>query len=200
MKTRIEKTGKFFWLSFPIVMAIFCSSCGTIGQHIMPSYPPVKSPVYIGTCGDVGEIFSKEKGQPIITRAVCCVDLPFSLVADTLWLPFDLYDYHLHVQEANLLKGWTFKQYERDRVGNVTNPFEQVIDNDYQAFLKQNNLDSMGMVSGFYKNDTGQYGAYAVEFEAMPRGERDSYHYYLFYDKNGKRFKVKKYYYGHYSC
>jgi len=134
-----------------------------------------------------------------MTRVVCCIDFPFSFVADTLWFPFDLYDYHLQLEEANLLKGWTFKPFpgfEFGPQGHNTNHLNQVIIDDYEGFIKQKNLNLMGAITGFYEDGKGQY---AVEFEAL-EGGRDSYHYFLFYDKDGKKIKLKKYYAGHYSC
>jgi uncharacterized protein YceK len=194
MKMRIKKFNKFFWLSFPILLMVLCSGCRTVGEHAFPSYPPIKSPVYKGTCGDFGDVFSADKNDPIITRVFCFVDFPFSFVADTLWFPFDLYDYNTHLEEANLLKGWTFKRFEPDYFvhGNTTNRFDQVIINDYEDFIKQNSLDVVSTIWGYNEDGKGQY---AVDFDVG--AGQDEFHYFLFYDKSGKRIKVKKYFIGH---
>jgi uncharacterized protein YceK len=203
MKTRIKNFNKFFWLSFPILLAVFCSGCRTVGEHAFPSYPSV-GPLYKGTCGDaqsIGSVFKKDKDFSVMARigvgAFCCLDLPLSFGADTLWFPFDLYDYHLQIEEANLLKGWTFKYFDNDyRIhGYTTNRFEQGIINDYENFAKQNGLDIVSVIYGHHEDGKGQY---AVDFDAGVG--HDVFHYFLFYDKDGKRIKAKKYLTGHVSC
>jgi hypothetical protein len=68
----------------------------------------------------------------------------------------------------------------------------QIINKDLNDFIKQ--LSPEGnryvYVIGYYKDGTGQH---AINFEIFEAHENSSWHYALFYDKNGKRTKVVKY-------
>jgi len=98
----------------------------------------------------------------------------------------------------NLLEGCTSKQFESDRQGNITSHFDQAIVDDCNGFMKQENVSFLyGALQGLYEDDKGQY---AVEFDAITNGKLYCWHYFLFYDKNGKRIKVIKYYLGRSSC
>lgn len=95
------------------VMAIFLSSCASM--TIRSGEPPAKDLVFGATRMDLGMLWENGvRGDPVfqmapawdsqtgvsspkadpLTRAIvafgCLFDLPFSLVSDTLFLPFDL--------------------------------------------------------------------------------------------------------------
>jgi len=102
--------------------------------------------------------------------------------------------------EPDPLASWKFKPFpgwELPPYGHNTNHLDQAIVDDYQDFIKKNNLDTMGAITGFYEDGTGQH---AVEFEAFEVGPNakesginTSWHYVLIYNTNNQRIKLIKY-------
>ncbi|HEY1661291.1 MAG TPA: hypothetical protein VGI03_02640 [Verrucomicrobiae bacterium] len=94
------------------------------------------------------------------------------------------------------LTGWTFRGFDDYEPSSERHHYQldNAITDDYQDFIKTNNLDTMGAITGFYEDGTGQH---AIEFEGMlvgpnSRGEI-SWHYVLIYNKDNKRVKTTKY-------
>jgi hypothetical protein len=130
--------------------------------------------------------------------------LPILLSAMLVWTAgcgifFPFPDWHPFSSHTNPLKeGWTFRPFpgfEMPPYGHNTNRLDQAITDNYQDFLKKNNLSTVGAITGFFEDGTGQH---AIQFETGINGT--SWVYTLIYDKNNKRIKVMRYVSGHYAC
>lgn len=75
-------------------------------------------------------------------------------------------------------------------------PLNKGIRDDYQNYLGKDEPNYYTMELSYYEDGTGQH-AVRVQTYTM---DRDSYVFIFIYDKSNVRVKVKKYYYGHYSC
>ena len=105
----------------------------------------------------------------------------------------------LFERRSDPLATWTFKPYphfENPPYGHNANHLDQVIVDDYEGYIKKNNLYPVSAITGFYEDGTGQH---AVEFLASyaPAYSRK---YVLIYDKENKRIKVIKYGDSHNPC
>ena len=89
------------------------------------------------------------------------------------------------------LAGWTFRTFDNFSVPGAQHHYhlDKAIMDDYQDFIRKDNLFVSGAITGFYEDGTGQH---AVEFEAFVAGN-ESWHYAIIYDKENKRVKVVKY-------
>jgi uncharacterized protein YceK len=165
----------------------FCSGCGTLisGQ-------PSKN-VYggIGTdCKWIGE-----KGGGSAGRIVAIIDVPFSLTADTLFLPWDLY-FIVKTYPSDLVKGWTcynanLQPPNRHDPGEPYYQIDKAIIDDYTAYAHSvwpKGHDFFISEVDYYEDGTGQH-AVRIELETGLRRYRE---YYLFYDKNNVRTKVMR--------
>jgi hypothetical protein len=91
------------------------------------------------------------------------------------------------------LVAWTFRPFpgwEAPPYGHNTNRLDKAISDDYQDFIKKNELNPFGAITGFYEDGTGQH---AVEFAAFPLDQNATWNYVLIYDKENKRIKLIKY-------
>ncbi len=71
------------------LVTLVCSGCATFRSHEPEGYDSmVQSGVYRGVREDWRAIVHPEDMEGL-GKPVFCLDLPFSFVADTLWLPFD---------------------------------------------------------------------------------------------------------------
>jgi hypothetical protein len=93
---------------------------------------------------------------------------------------------------SNPIEGWTFRQFDA-----FSPPYDQhhyhldeAISEDYQDFITNNKLYTLGAVTGFYEDGTGQH---AIAFEAFPPNQNATWHYVLIYDRGNKRTRTKKY-------
>jgi hypothetical protein len=96
------------------------------------------------------------------------------------------------------LAGWTSRGFD-DYLPSLQRhhyQLDKAITDDYQDFIKKNNLILSGAITGFYEDGTGQH---AVEFIAFPHGENATWNYVLIYDKENQRIKVIKYGYTRYQ-
>lgn len=101
--------------------------------------------------------------------------------------------------KADPLVGWTFKPFpgwELPPYGHNTNHIDNAITENYQAFIKEHQLNIFGSITGFFENDAGQH---AIKFTAFPPGENATWDYVLIYDKSNKRIKVLRYNYARYQ-
>jgi len=90
------------------------------------------------------------------------------------------------------LVGWTSRGFD-DYLPSLQRhhyQLDKAITDDYQDFIKKNNLDLMGAITGFLEDGTGQH---AVRFEAFPPNQNATWTYVLIYNKENKRIKVMKY-------
>jgi len=157
---------------------ILCSGCGSVVSRINS---PNANPVYIGTRSDFHSVANNHgMNSEIWHRAIWVLDVPFSVVADTLWLPFDLYDLSEQRPTVDPLLGWTPVPAPAaapgDNVHTAKIPFNAKITEAVDAFIKKkafkfgpqssvalkksNHVESMR----FYEDDTGRH---AVEM-AIP--------------------------------
>lgn len=178
-----------------MVVLAACSGCCSLGQRILPSS---ENPVYRGTRLDCHQTVHQEyANQPVIDHIGAALDLPFSFVADTLFLPFDLVEWS-KLSTPDPLKGWTFRPlpgWGPPRYHN-TNHLDQAIIDDYQDFIKKKGLGIISPVTGFYEDGQGDIG---VQFEAFV-SSNESWHFALIYNKQNKRVKVVKFGRGRYMC
>src|SRR5438067_2207278 len=67
---------------------IFCSGCAAVGTRIVGSYP---RPYFSGVRGDAAMIGDRKSISPNsrCNPALAVIDMPFSLLADILFIPFD---------------------------------------------------------------------------------------------------------------
>jgi hypothetical protein len=96
-------------------------------------------------------------------------------------------------QTPDPLAGWTFRPFpgfEMPPYGHNTNHLNKAITENYQDFIAKNKLDTLGAITGFFENGTGQY---AVGFRAFDNNHNAYWHYALFYEKENRRTKVIKY-------
>jgi len=171
-----------------------CSGCRTFWEHSI--FCSSENPVYGGTRGNCRDIFhqndTNQPGQMVKgTVLVSVVDLPFSLVADTLLLPFDLVEWS-EVSTPDPLKGWTFREFPvvgPARYGARPNILDKAIIDDYQNYMAKRKQTQDTPIRGFYEDGTGRR---AVEFESWVAGN-ESWHYAFIYDKENKRVKVVRY-------
>jgi uncharacterized protein YceK len=170
-----------------LITTLFCPGCGTIGNQQGSRTP---NPVYGGTRDDCLTIaYPGLFGMPI--AVVTCVDLPFSLVGDTLLLPVDLAR-RQHNSGAEL-NGWTYRPfpgYEMPPYGHNTNHLDSAVMSDYQDYINKEGLAVLDSISGYYQNGMGLR---AIKFTAFsPHREHYSHNYVLIYDKENKRIKTIK--------
>ena len=100
--------------------------------------------------------------------------------------------------EPDPLSGWTFRTFDEYSVPGKEGQYhlEKSVTNDYGAFIKTNNLNVFGAITGFFEDGAGQR---AVEFEAFPPGQNASWRYVLIYSKDNQRIKVIQYGYKRYQ-
>jgi uncharacterized protein YceK len=178
----------FAQLTFAAFLSL-CAGCSTIGMHL---FPASRNPVYSGTRNDCHGIVHPD-GSAMVPVA-SCVDLPFSFVADTLFLPSDLVDWS-EMSRPDPLKDWTFKPFPVGRSGNLTtNTLDPAIVADYQGYIKKKGL-SAGGVTGYFEDGKGHVG---IEFEAYSGNE--SWVYALIYDHRNKRIKTVRFNHQRYMC
>jgi uncharacterized protein YceK len=180
----------FAYITFAACVAL-CSGCSTVGMHI---FPQSTNPVYGGIRNDCHCIAHPEGS--VVLPVVCTVDLPFSLVADTLWLPADMHEWS-ELSVPDPLTDWTYKPFPTDRTGNITtNTLDKAIVDDYEDFIKKNGLDLIGGgVDGFFEDGKGNRG---VKFEGYFGNE--SWQYALIYDSKNKRIKTVRFDRHRYMC
>ena len=94
--------------------------------------------------------------------------------------------------ESDPLLGWNFCTFDEFSVPGKEYHYhlEQLVTDDYKIFIKTNNLNVFGAITGFFEDGSGQR---AVEFEAFPYGQNASWHYVLIYNGENKRIKVIRY-------
>jgi hypothetical protein len=100
--------------------------------------------------------------------------------------------------EPDPLSGWTFRAFDEYSVPGKEGHYhvEKSVTDDYEAFIKTNNLKVFGAITGFFEDGTGQR---AVEFEAFPGEPNASWSYVLIYNKENRRVKVIRYGYKRYQ-
>jgi hypothetical protein len=101
-------------------------------------------------------------------------------------------------RHSDPLAGWTF--YSFPNLGPPylykTKPLDQAIIDDYQSYIKKNDLYLQGAIGGFYEDGAGQR---AVGFTAFPPQKNATWNYVLIYDNQDKRVKVIRYGYVRYQ-
>ncbi len=169
-------THAFAFLIISITTLAACSGCSTLNTHL---FPAADNPVYKGTRDDAQQMARGDIQEPIWFRIGSGIDLPFSLAADTLFLPFDV----VACSERSTpdpAKGWTYQQFET---------LDKAIIEDYHSYIEEKKLKVSGGVSGFYDVGTGQR---AVEFEVFTDGNT-SWHFALIYDRQNRRLRVVRF-------
>jgi uncharacterized protein YceK len=135
-----------------LIVATACSGCGSFYARCYP--PPNR--VYVGVRQDTEFVFSDGNWGII-------VDYPFSAIVDTVLLPVDLWP-KSHPKDP--LKGWTFREFDALGIpGHQHHPMDKAVIDDYQYFITNNTIATIGAVSGFFENGTGQH---AIQFEGSP--------------------------------
>ena len=172
----------------PIIVATaFCSGCGTIvsDQPNENIYGGIRTDGHWIADGNVAAI----------------VDAPFSVTADTLFFPFDLYC--ALNSPADLVKGWT-RHVAYEGIASVDPPnlkkgeslhtsynIDESVIVDYTAYARSVWPKGQGFFISevdFYEDGTGQH-AVRIELEV---GLDEYVDYYLFYDKSNQRTKVMR--------
>jgi len=184
---------------------ILCAGCGSL---VSRSNSSNANPVYAGTRSDFQSIANNHgSNSEIWNRAVWVLDVPFSLTADTLWLPFDLYDLSERRPTVDPLLGWKpvtspeaapGQKIQADKI-----PFNAKITAAVDAFIKKKkfkfgpqssvalkNPQRVGSMR-FYEDGTGRH---AVEM-FIPLDDMASHvaTYILIFDKSDVLKKVIKY-------
>jgi hypothetical protein len=100
--------------------------------------------------------------------------------------------------EPDPLTGWTFRTFDEFLPSAYQQHYhlEKSVTDDYETFIKTNNLKTFGPITGFFEDGTGQR---AVEFEAFPGEPNASWNYVLIYNKENKRIRVIRYGYKRYQ-
>jgi hypothetical protein len=90
--------------------------------------------------------------------------------------------------------GWAFQTFDDFLPSSQRHHYhlDSAITDDYHNFIKTNNLNLMGAITGYYEDGNGQH---AIEFVASPPKLNATWNYVLIYDKDNKRTKVIKYNY-----
>lgn len=71
------------------LVALVCSGCASFASHDSSGLSShVNSGVYRGV-REGWRVIAHSHGEETLGKPFCCLDMPFSFVADTLWLPFD---------------------------------------------------------------------------------------------------------------
>jgi uncharacterized protein YceK len=71
------------------LVALVCSGCASIASHDAQGVSSgVNSGAYRGVRED-WRVIAHAQGEETLGKPFCCLDVPFSLVLDTLWLPCD---------------------------------------------------------------------------------------------------------------
>jgi uncharacterized protein YceK len=69
------------------LVALVCSGCASIASHDPQGVSSrVNSGVYRGVRED-WRVIAHAQGEETLGKPLACLDMPFSVVADTLWLP-----------------------------------------------------------------------------------------------------------------
>lgn len=179
-----------------------CTGCASIGNRV---FEPNSNPIYSGTRIDCSQIATHDS-EPPLGRGVGVVDLPFSLVLDTLLFPVDIVHFSEQPSSIDPLKQWNnvggSGSFARDHwppESDSNIPFGKVISNDVANFISSSKFK--------YGPDSAQFaccggmeyyedgvGGHAVKIQ-IPLNSRSttSEFYILFYDKNDIRIKVIKY-------
>jgi uncharacterized protein YceK len=151
---------------------MFCSGCGTV-MNRWGGEPPR---VYGGVRTDC-EMIGKG-GVPFI------IDLPISLVFDTLGLPNDLKSLR------NPVKNWKSASLDLDRAEvhrtDGAHKVDRAIVEDCQKFIKEK--DAYASEAYFYEDGTGQHAVKLVLEIDYAKWR----YYFLLYDKSNVRTKVVK--------
>ena len=182
--------------SFGILLAALCSGCGTIANQENYDRGP-----YGGVVWDF-EMATGNTGSCMGFPIPCMIlDVPFSLVGDTFFLPFNTYSTHMERKyqeeikrnplDPDPLTGWTY-----DFAGKTN----AAIEKDYQAYVqslppeqkkKSHNVQ-------YFKTDIGNHavqitiGTHWIYSKSVPLWK-----HVLFYDHNQTRLYVMKYEKGH---
>ena len=184
---------------------ILCSGCGSVVSRINS---PNANPVYSGMRSDFHSIANNHgMNSEIWNRAIWVLDVPFSFTADTLWLPFDLYDLSERRPSVDPLLGWKSVPAPTAVPGNKApvekTPFNDKITEAVDAFIKKKgfkfgpqssvvlkNPHRLGSMR-FYEDETGRH---AVEM-FIPLDDMASHvaTYILIFDKSDALVKVIKY-------
>jgi uncharacterized protein YceK len=169
---------------------------------LLHAFGPEGSPVYRGAKHDCRLIAEDDLGT--LPKIAIGADLPFSFIADTLFLPFDIFEYRagplrkqeLFPRRTNLIV---------TGVGDVKDsqfcPNKSTID-DYQGYIRSNKLNSVTDVL-YCQEGTIRYegnrqilenrtGWHAIVFTVQGSEYRKYTDYVLEYNKFDIRTKVRK--------
>jgi uncharacterized protein YceK len=167
------------------MVAAFCTGCGTITNRDSYDTKP-----YGGVAWDF-EMVTGNTGSCMGFPIPCMIlDVPFSLVGDTLFLPFDIHyarqakEYEAALQaNPDPLKGWVFTPAV---IGNAE------IEKDYKSYYQQLPKEQKNRLTDItsFKNSSGEQ---AVEIEIGFWGSVVLWRHILFYDQNNMRVRVVRY-------
>lgn len=189
-----------------VIILVFCSGCGTF----ISGFNSNPNRVYGGVRQDV-----RATGDGY---AYMIIDAPFSFVADTLLLPFDLYRLSEMPPSVDPLKGWnSWTSWDEEPHPAIYggpqhilvnpaqpvkhSPLDKTVTDDYQSFIQKLKFqhgpesEDFGVYGGsivFFEDRTGQH---AVKIVIPCNNLDDSVTYILIYDKSDIRRKVIKYKY-----
>lgn len=180
-----------------ILLAALCSGCGTIANQDNYDRGP-----YGGVVWDF-EMATGNTGSCMGFPIPCMIlDVPFSLVGDTLFLPFNMYGDHMEKKyqeeikrsplDPDPLTGWIYNY-----AGNTN----AAVEKDFQAYIKSLPSEQKGKSRdiNWYRNNTGNQaaritiGTYWMYSKNIPRWQ-----HVLFYDQDETRTQVMKYEKGHF--
>jgi hypothetical protein len=100
---------------------------------------------------------------------------------------------------TNPLEGWTFREFDEFAAPGNQHHYQidkTITDDDNNFITKKNLVTTIGGITGYYENGTGQR---AVEFQGLDMRAMAFWQYVLIYGKENKRIKVVKYGYRKYQ-
>ena len=169
-------------------------------------YSHNENKIYIGTRGDGSAIVSSDN-CPATARILAGVDLPFSFIADTLALPFDIYDLSQIPPSIDPLRDWTLVTVQppsgKNKSASFAFPFNNKIATAVDEFIKKKNFrygpqsavvlnnPNLAGATQFYEDSTGRH---AVRL-SIPL-DKDALYiatYILIFDQSDTLAKVIKY-------
>lgn len=180
-------------LTFCILMAAFCSGCGTITNH-----PDVTSVFYPGRVpyGGVKMDYYLGTGRDLGCGPWWFLDMPFSLVFDTLCLPHDLYTTHTYTHELNIYHEF-LKQVTQDSASVPSvdwhfcdSKLDKSIRDDSRDYMQQLPSEERKVAHHTYSFED-RSGRHAIEIEIPLNGTQEKH--ILIYDKDNKRIRTIKY-------
>jgi uncharacterized protein YceK len=191
-----------------VIALVFCTGCGTVFSSLDSGMSRKLYPPYGGVRLDANAV--GEGGWGL----VLALDVPVSLVADTLVLPIGLHNLTLQPPKVDPLAGWnSWGEYDEESHPAVYanrgrmlvqqaqpakhSPLDKSIKDDYQGYLNKHEPgyfpDPLSLT--FHEDGAGNHAV------RITIGRNGYYWVYTFmYDKNNVRTEIIRYTTGGYAC